>query len=152
MQRQWPSQVNLPVKTSPHETSPVTGLCLAQLWVCYQHSLTCCSGCVEVGDMGVQQLPTLLQKPSAVALLVRKRSHKDLGLSVTCEKRRKSFWSSSIRSFKCALRESGCRICIEPTKMSRDHFWRLISGDTNVEVSAWYPFSASDDMMEMGNI
>ena len=42
--------------------------------------------------------------------------------------------SSSSLSFKCALRESGCRIGCEPTKMSRDHFWRSISSDTNVEV------------------
>ena len=42
-------------------------------------------------------------------------------------------------SLKCALRESACRIGYEPTKMSRDHFWRSISRDTNVEVSAVSP-------------
>ena len=45
------------------------------------------------------------------------------------------FHSSSLY-LKCALRKSGCRIGYEPTKMSRDHFWRSISRDTNVEVSA----------------
>ena len=49
---------------------------------------------------------------------------------------RRSISFSSSLSFKCALRESGCRIGYEPTKMSRDHFWRSISRDTNVEVSA----------------
>ena len=34
---------------------------------------------------------------------------------------------SSSLSLKCALRESGCRIGHELTKMSRDHFWRSIS-------------------------
>ena len=34
------------------------------------------------------------------------------------------------------LTESGCKIGYEPTKMSRDHFWRSISSDTNMEVSA----------------
>ena len=29
---------------------------------------------------------------------------------------------------------SSCRIGYEPTKISRDHFWRSISRDTNVEV------------------
>ena len=47
--------------------------------------------------------------------------------------------SSSSPSFKCALKESGCRIGYEPTKVSRDHLWRSISRDTNVEVSAWSP-------------
>ena len=45
-------------------------------------------------------------------------------------------YSSSL-SLKCALRECGCRIYYEPTKTSRDHFWRSISRDTNVEVSAF---------------
>ena len=49
------------------------------------------------------------------------------------------FFSSSL-SLKCALRESGCRIDYEPTKMSRDPFWRSISRDTNVEISALSPF------------
>ena len=44
--------------------------------------------------------------------------------------------SSSSLSPKSALRESGCRIDYEPTKMSPDHFWRSIYRDTNVEVSA----------------
>ena len=44
--------------------------------------------------------------------------------------------SSSSLSLKCALRESGCRICYELTRMSRYHFWRTISTDINVEVSA----------------
>ena len=42
---------------------------------------------------------------------------------------------------KCALRESGCRIGYEPTRMSRDYFWWSISRDTNVEVSALSPAS-----------
>ena len=46
---------------------------------------------------------------------------------------------SSSLSLECALRESGCRIGYEPTKMIRDHFWRSISRDTNVEVSALSP-------------
>ena len=33
-------------------------------------------------------------------------------------------YSSSL--LKCLLRECGCRIGYEPTKMSRDHFWRSI--------------------------
>ena len=45
---------------------------------------------------------------------------------------RRSMSSSSSLSFKCALRESGCRIGYESTKASRDHFWRSISRDTNV--------------------
>ena len=49
-----------------------------------------------------------------------------------------AFFSSSL-SLKCALRESGCRIGCEPTTMSRDHFWRLTSRDTSVEVSASSP-------------
>ena len=83
-----------------------------------------------------------------------------------------SVFSSSL-SFKCAVRESGCRIGYEQTKMSQDHFflvshvgerpwwpiqclnkeeserlrgerersifWRSISRDTNVEVSALSP-------------
>ena len=48
------------------------------------------------------------------------------------------FFSSSL-SLKCALRESGCRIGNESTKMSRDHFWRSISRDTSVDVSAFSP-------------
>ena len=47
--------------------------------------------------------------------------------------------ASSSLSLKCAFRESGCRIGYEPTKMSRDHFWRSISRDINVEVSAFSP-------------
>ena len=35
-------------------------------------------------------------------------------------------------SLKCALRESGCRIGYEPTKMNRDHFWRSIPRDTSL--------------------
>ena len=46
---------------------------------------------------------------------------------------------SSSLSLKCALRESSCRIGCEPKKMSRDHFWRSISRETNVEVSALSP-------------
>ena len=53
---------------------------------------------------------------------------------------------SSSLSLQCALRESGCRIGYEPTKMNRDHFWRLISRDTNVEVSALSPCSWYDVM------
>ena len=49
-----------------------------------------------------------------------------------------AFFSSSL-SLKCALRESGCRIGYEPTKMSGDRFWWSISRDTNVEVSALSP-------------
>ena len=45
----------------------------------------------------------------------------------------KGVFSSSL-SLKCALRQSGCRIGYEPTKMSRDHFRRSISRETNVEV------------------
>ena len=48
------------------------------------------------------------------------------------------FFSLSL-SLKCALRESGCRIGYVPTKMSREHFWRSISRDTNVAVSALSP-------------
>ena len=48
-------------------------------------------------------------------------------------------YSSSGLSLKCALRECGRRIGYEPTKMSRDDFWRSISRDTNVEVSAVSP-------------
>ena len=44
-----------------------------------------------------------------------------------------------IESFKCALRESGCRIGYEPTKVNRDHFWPSISMDTNAEASALSP-------------
>ena len=45
--------------------------------------------------------------------------------------------SSSLRpSFKCTLRESGCRADEKPTIMSRGHFWQLITRDNNVEVSA----------------
>ena len=51
---------------------------------------------------------------------------------------------SSSLSLNCALKESGCRIGYEPIKMSRDHFWRSISRDTNVEVSASSPY----DMMK----
>ena len=40
---------------------------------------------------------------------------------------------SSSLSLKFPLRESGCRIGYEPTEMSRDHFWRSISRDTDVE-------------------
>ena len=50
-----------------------------------------------------------------------------------------AFFLSSSLSFKCALRESGCRIGYEPTKMSRVHFWRSISRDINLEVSALSP-------------
>ena len=46
---------------------------------------------------------------------------------------------SSNLSLKCALRKGGCRIGYEPTKMNRDHIWRSISRDTNVEVSALSP-------------
>ena len=46
---------------------------------------------------------------------------------------------SSSLSFKYALRENGCRIGYEPTRMSRYHFWRSISRDTNMEVSALAP-------------
>ena len=52
---------------------------------------------------------------------------------------RRSISSSSSLSLKCALRESGCRISYEPTKMIRDHFWWSMSRDTNVEVSALSP-------------
>ena len=48
------------------------------------------------------------------------------------------FFSSSL-SLKCALRESCCRIGYEPTKMSQHHFWRSISRDANVGVSALSP-------------
>ena len=44
------------------------------------------------------------------------------------------YFPSSL-SLQCALRESGCRVSYEPTKMSRDHFWRSTSRDTKVEVS-----------------
>ena len=44
---------------------------------------------------------------------------------------------SSSLVLKCALRESGCRIGYELTKMNRDHFWRSTSNDTNLEVSAF---------------
>ena len=44
-------------------------------------------------------------------------------------------------SLKCPLRESGCRIGYELTKVSRDHFWRSMSRDTNVEVSALSPLA-----------
>ena len=47
--------------------------------------------------------------------------------------------SSSSLFCKCALRESGCRIGYESTKMSRDVFRRSISRDTNVEASAFLP-------------
>ena len=40
---------------------------------------------------------------------------------------------------KCALRESGCRIGYEQTEMSRDHFWRSIPRDTNMEFSVLSP-------------
>ena len=55
--------------------------------------------------------------------------------------------SSSSLLFKCALRESGCKFGYEPTKMNRDHFWRSISRDTNVEISALSPeiMSSGDD-------
>ena len=49
---------------------------------------------------------------------------------------RRSISSSSSHSVKCALRESGGRIGCEATKTSRDHFWRSMSRDTNLEVSA----------------
>ena len=49
---------------------------------------------------------------------------------------RPGYYSSSV-SLKCALRESGCRIGYEPTKMTP--FWWSISRDTNVEVSALSP-------------
>ena len=49
-------------------------------------------------------------------------------------------YASSL-SLKCALRESGCRIGYEPTKMNRHPFWRSISSDTNAEVSASYPLN-----------
>ena len=52
---------------------------------------------------------------------------------------------SSSLSLKRALRESGCRIGYEPTKTSRDHFWRSISMDTNVEVSALSPFELNEN-------
>ena len=48
-------------------------------------------------------------------------------------------YASSSLSPKCALRESGCRIGYDPTKMCRDHFWQSMSRDTNVEVSALSP-------------
>ena len=38
-------------------------------------------------------------------------------------------------AFKCALRESGCRICYESRKMSYDLFWQLISRNTNMELA-----------------
>ena len=41
--------------------------------------------------------------------------------------------SSSSLSLKCALRESGCRIGYEPTRMSRGRFWRSISREINVK-------------------
>ena len=44
--------------------------------------------------------------------------------------------SSLSHSLNYALRKSGCIIGYEPTKMSRDHFWRSISRNTNVEISA----------------
>ena len=50
-----------------------------------------------------------------------------------------SFIFSSSPFLKFALRESGCRIGYELTKMSRDHFWRSISSDNNMEVSALSP-------------
>ena len=59
--------------------------------------------------------------------------------------RRKTLATSflSSLSLQCVLRGSGCRIGYEPTKMSRDHFWRSISRDTNVEVSALSPLAVS---------
>ena len=56
--------------------------------------------------------------------------------------------SSLSLSLKCALREGGCRISYEPTKMSRDHFWQSISRDINVEVSALSPFHRCEDLTE----
>ena len=64
---------------------------------------------------------------------------------------RRSISSSSSLSLKCALRESCCRIGYEPTKMSRDHFWRSISRDTNVEVSAWDKADKRDDTIVQGD-
>ena len=61
---------------------------------------------------------------------------------------RRSISSSLHLSFKCALRESGCRIGYEPTTMNRDHFWRLISRDTNVEVSALSPLHSINSHRE----
>ena len=54
---------------------------------------------------------------------------------------RRSISSSSSLSLKYALRESGCRIGYEPTKMSQDHFWRSMPRDTNVDVSALFLLS-----------
>ena len=48
--------------------------------------------------------------------------------------------SSSDLSFNSALREGGCRIGYEPTKVSLDHFRRSVSMGTNVEVSALSPW------------
>ena len=55
-----------------------------------------------------------------------------------------NFFSQSLYFFiesfpQCALRESGYRIGYEPTKMNQDHFWRLMSRNTNLEVSALSP-------------
>ena len=45
-----------------------------------------------------------------------------------------------IESFpRMCFEGSGCRIGYEPTKMSRDHFWRSISRDSYMEVSALSP-------------
>ena len=57
---------------------------------------------------------------------------------------RRSISSSSSLSLKYALKESGCRICYEPKKMSRFRFWRSISRETNVEVSALSPMQSCE--------
>ena len=61
------------------------------------------------------------------------RSYDDLDDDLDDDDNDDDNYSSSL-SLKCALRESGCRIGYERTKMSLDHFWRSISRDTNVEV------------------
>ena len=53
-----------------------------------------------------------------------------------------SISSSSSLTFKCALRESGYKIVTSRRKTSRDHFRRLKSRDTNVEVSVLSQLSA----------
>ena len=53
---------------------------------------------------------------------------------------------------KFALSESGCRIGNELAKMSRDHFWRSISRDTNVEVSALSPWVQMKKLKSLRNI
>ena len=87
----------------------------------------------------MKEFATILAKESTYAYAMN--GGMDEAAMVKCSLIPASSSSSSSLSIKCALRGSGGRTGYEPTKMNRDHFWRSISRETNVEVSALSPFA-----------